>query len=234
MLNHYSVERSIADGATLPIHVETRLVDFHIDHDALDQAFDELAEAEGLDERRDAASLAERASAGRSDHEDPGSHRGGVRRHRRALPAKVAPLGLKAQVVAFDRELCVAYHDAITALLEPGEEATVVMTTAKDDPAEWAVWDRDRDAEAKIKDRFRDADDPLKFLIVTAKLLTGFDAPDRGRHVPRQAAAGAHAVPGGLPHQPAMDEPAHRPGEAARPDRRLRRAWATSWPRPWP
>ena len=31
VLNHYSVERSIADGATLPIHVETRLVDFHID-----------------------------------------------------------------------------------------------------------------------------------------------------------------------------------------------------------
>ena len=28
--------------------------------------------------------------------------------------AKVAPLGLKAQVVAFDRELCVAYHDEIS------------------------------------------------------------------------------------------------------------------------
>ena len=39
VLNHYSVERSIADGATLPIHVETRLVDFQIDRDALDQAF---------------------------------------------------------------------------------------------------------------------------------------------------------------------------------------------------
>src|SRR5665811_186246 len=50
VLNHYSVERSIADGATLPIHVETRLVDFQIDRDALDQAFAELAEAETLDE----------------------------------------------------------------------------------------------------------------------------------------------------------------------------------------
>ena len=51
--------------------------------------------------------------------------------------AKVAPLGQKAQVVAFDRELCVAYYEAISALLGPGEEATVVMTTAKDDPPEW-------------------------------------------------------------------------------------------------
>ncbi|MFI7553241.1 DEAD/DEAH box helicase family protein [Micromonospora sediminimaris] len=30
VLNHYSVERSINDGATLPVHVETRLVDYQI------------------------------------------------------------------------------------------------------------------------------------------------------------------------------------------------------------
>jgi type I restriction enzyme R subunit len=37
-----------------------------------------------------------------------------------------------------------------------------------------------RDEEAVIKDRFRDVEDPLKFVIVTAKLLTGFDAPIEG------------------------------------------------------
>ena len=57
VLNHYTVERSIADGATLPIHIETRLVDFHIDAPSLDEAFSELAAAEGLDER-EAALLA--------------------------------------------------------------------------------------------------------------------------------------------------------------------------------
>jgi type I restriction enzyme R subunit len=31
-----------------------------------------------------------------------------------------------------------------------------------------------------VKDRFRDAADPLCFLIVTAKLLTGFAAPIDG------------------------------------------------------
>ena len=35
----------------------------------------------------------------------------------------------------------------------------MVMTTAKDDPQDWAQWDRDRDEEAVIKDRFRDIDD---------------------------------------------------------------------------
>ena len=61
VLNHYSVERSIGDGATLPIHIETRLVDFHIDRAALDQAFAELAEAERLDED-ERGYLARRAS----------------------------------------------------------------------------------------------------------------------------------------------------------------------------
>ncbi|HRA66724.1 MAG TPA: hypothetical protein PL187_11935, partial [Caldilinea sp.] len=35
----------------------------------------------------------------------------------------------------------------------------------------------DRDAEERLLDRYRDPNDPLQLLIVTAKLLTGFDAP---------------------------------------------------------
>jgi type I restriction enzyme R subunit len=101
--------------------------------------------------------------------------------------AKVAPLGLKAQVVAFDRELCVAYYDEITRLLVARKpelaKAAVVMTisTAKDEPAEWQErFGLTREQEAAVKARFRDPTDPLRFLIVTAKLLTGFDAEVEG------------------------------------------------------
>ncbi len=180
VLNHYSVERSIADGATLPIHVETRLVDFHIDHEALDQAFDELAEVEGLDER-ETGLLARRASRVDALLKNPqriAAVATDIVNHYRS---RIAPLGLKAQVVVFDRELCVAYFEAITKLLNgTGDEASVVMTCVKGDPVEWARWDLDREREAQIKDRFRDVSDPLKFLVVTAKLLTGFDAPIEG------------------------------------------------------
>lgn len=178
-LNRYSVERSIHDGATLPVHVETRLVNFHFNAVAVQEAFDELAEEEKLDEgERDV--LARKAS--HISVVVKGSDRieavcADIVEHYRT---KIAPLGLKAQVVAYDRATCVAYHETISALLGPGEEATVVMTTVKDDPPEWEEWNLERDAEAVIKDRFRDVDDPLKFLIVTAKLLTGFDAPIEG------------------------------------------------------
>jgi type I restriction enzyme, R subunit len=179
VLNHYSVERSIADGATLPIHIETRLVDFHIDSAALDQAFAELAEAEALDEDQ-RGYLSRRASRVDTLIKTPARVAAVCEDIVEHYRAKVAPLGLKAQVVAFDRELCVRYYDAITALLGPGEEATVVMTTAKGDDPSWAVWDRDRPTEQALRDRFLDPADPLRFLIVTAKLLTGFDAPVEG------------------------------------------------------
>ncbi|WP_419639085.1 type I restriction enzyme subunit R domain-containing protein, partial [Thiolapillus sp.] len=42
---------------------------------------------------------------------------------------------------------------------------------------EYAEWKLSKDEEEKLLDRFRDSEDPLKFLIVTSKLLTGFDAP---------------------------------------------------------
>jgi type I restriction enzyme R subunit len=51
------------------------------------------------------------------------------------------------------------------------------MSSAQHDKPEWKEHIRDKDAEEKLLDRFRDPADPLIFLIVTSKLLTGFDAP---------------------------------------------------------
>jgi type I restriction enzyme R subunit len=154
-------------------------VDFHIDHAALDQAFAKLAEAEVLDEDQ-RGYLSRRASRVDTLMKTPARIAAVSEDIVEHYRTKVAPLGLKAQVVAFDRELCVRYYEAITALLGPGEEATVVISTAKDDPPSWAAWDRDRPTEQAIRDRFLDPADPLRFLIVTAKLLTGFDAPVEG------------------------------------------------------
>jgi type I restriction enzyme R subunit len=178
-LNHYSVERSIHDGATLPVHVETRLVNFHFNGDDLQAAFDALADEEDLTEEQ-RGKLAARASHVSTVVRDKARIEAVCKDIVSHYRSRIAPLGLKAQVVAYDRATCVAYYDAISALLEQGEEATVVMTTVKDDPQEWDRWNLDNEQEARVKDRFRDINDPLKFVIVTAKLLTGFDAPIEG------------------------------------------------------
>lgn len=187
VLNRYPIERAITDGASVPIHVETRLVDFHIDRAALDDAFAAMADEENLTEE-DREVLADHAASARTVMRNPARVRAVCADLVEHYFTKVAPLGLKAQVVAYDRELCVAYYDEITRLLaaDPSRtnaQAAVVMTvgTTKDEPQEWrARFDLTRDQEAQIKARFRDPADPLCFLIVTAKLLTGFDADIEG------------------------------------------------------
>ncbi len=178
-LNHYSVERSIHDGATLPVHVETRLVNFQLNQNDLQDAFDDLAVEEGLDEEQKGklAAKASHISVLVRDQDRIDAICKDIVGHFRT---RIGPLGLKAQIVAYDRATCVAYYDAISKLLNEDEEAAVVMTTLKDDPEEWDKWNMDNEQEATIKDRFRDVNDPLKFVIVTAKLLTGFDAPIEG------------------------------------------------------
>jgi len=89
---------------------------------------------------------------------------------------KVEPNGFKAQVVCFDRECCVLYKKVMDEIAGPDASA-IVMSAGQKDPPEWKVHLREKDAEEKILDKFRDPADPLKFVIVTSKLLTGFDAP---------------------------------------------------------
>ena len=89
---------------------------------------------------------------------------------------KVNPNGFKAQVVCFDRECCVLYKKELDRLL--GEAtSTIVMDTNNDKADQFKKWRRTREEEAKVLDDFRDPNNPLEIVIVTSKLLTGFDAP---------------------------------------------------------
>jgi len=171
-LSRYGFEESIRDGATMPLHFEPRLLELHIDKDEIDQAFKELTGGlTDLDKDRLAKAAAKMAVLVKSPERiktigaDIATH----------FQEKVAPSGFGAQVVTFDRESCVLYKQALDEFL-PTEMSDIVMTvnSGEDD---YAPYRRDRDADEKLLDRFRDPADPLKVLIVTSKLLTGFDAP---------------------------------------------------------
>jgi type I restriction enzyme R subunit len=53
----------------------------------------------------------------------------------------------------------------------------LIQKRGNDKEGKYKDYRRDRDAEGKLLDYFRESDSPLKLVIVTAKLLTGFDAP---------------------------------------------------------
>lgn len=171
-MSRYSFEESIRDKATLPLHFEPRLVHLHIEKDALNEAFAELtghlSEEEYSKVTRQAAKIGVLVKS-------PERIRAVVKDIVAHYQANVEPNGFKAQVVCYDRDACARYKAAMNELLP--EEASAVVMTVSTSENEYKEFDRRKDEEEALLDRFRDPKDPLKILIVTSKLLTGFDAP---------------------------------------------------------
>ena len=172
-MSRYSFQDSIRDGATLPLHFEAPEIKLKIDKDAIDEAFKEITGALSEQDRDD---LAKRAAKMAVLVKNPERIQAVVQHIVTHYQQKVEPNGFKAQVVVFDRECCVLYKTVMDELIG-AESSAVVMSGSQYDPPEWKEHVRDKDAEEKLLDRFRSSTDPLKFVIVTSKLLTGFDAP---------------------------------------------------------
>jgi type I restriction enzyme R subunit len=175
-MSRYTFHDSIRDNATLPLHFEPRLVDVHVDKESIDKAMSEFKEDTALsDEEADALNKksAKMAAFLKSPErvskivEDIATH----------YKEKVEPHGFKAMIVTPDRYACVQYKEELNNYY-PEETSVIVMSTSANDDFEFKQkWGVDKAKQEKIVDAFNDADSDLKFIIVTAKLLTGFDAP---------------------------------------------------------
>ena len=172
-LSRYSFQDSIRDKATLPLHFEAPELKLKIDRSAIDEAYKAIT---GELSEQDRDDLAKRAAKMAVLVKNPERLRAVANHIIRHFQSKVEPNGFKAQVVVFDRECCILYKAIFDEILG-AEASAIVMSAAQNDPLEWKPHLRDRDAEEKLLDRFRSPTDPLKFVIVTSKLLTGFDAP---------------------------------------------------------
>ena len=171
-MSRYSFSDSIRDKATLPLHFEPVPVDLHVDQDKLDAAFEHLTEGMSEAER---AELSARVNM-KAIMYNPARIRKICEHIAKHFREKIEPNGYKGQVVCYDRECCLMYKQVLDELLGP-DATTIVMDTNNDKEDRYKAYRRDRDAEAKLLDYFRDPNSPLKLVIVTAKLLTGFDAP---------------------------------------------------------
>jgi type I restriction enzyme, R subunit len=185
VLNRYTQARSVRDGTTVPIHVEARMADWHLDQEALDEAFADLAEAEGLTVEQQEL-LARKGARQEVVLSNPARIRAICEDIVAHYDSRVAPSGMKAQVVVHNRALCVQFHDTLVEVLADrglAYEAAVVMTTGTTtkgfaEPPDWHErFGMDPTEEEALIGRYLDHTDTLSFLIVTSKLLTGFDAP---------------------------------------------------------
>lgn len=172
-MSKYSFSDSIRDNATLPLNFEPVPVELHVDKDKIDAEFEELTK--DLTEK-EKAELSRRVNMKAIMYDQERIHKVCVHIEKH-FRTKIKPNGFKGMVVVYDRECCLKYKQELDILMGP-QATTIVMDTNNDKADRYKAYRRDRDQEAAVLDEFRDPNNPLQLIIVTAKLLTGFDAPN--------------------------------------------------------
>jgi type I restriction enzyme R subunit len=178
-LDKYSIRDSITDETTLPIKHVLAPSDMTVPADRLDKEFFEIAAAEGVTDIEELNKVLDRAVGLRTFLKADDRVMKVAAFIAKHFKENVLPLGYKAFVVAVDREACAMYKQALDKLLPPEWSVPVYTENVAD------VVDRPLVAELQLSEKreegvrlqFKKAREEPKILIVTDKLLTGYDAP---------------------------------------------------------
>lgn len=178
-LDKYSIAESIADETTLPIKHVMAPSEMTVPAERLDKEFFALAGSEGVTDVEELNKVLDRAVGLRTfltadDRIDKVS--AFIAEH---FKENVLPLGYKAFVVAVNREACAKYKKALDKLLPPEWTAPVYTENSADvvDRPLVAELQLSDEAEEQVRLLFKKPTENPKILIVTDKLLTGYDAP---------------------------------------------------------
>lgn len=175
-LDKYSIAESIQDGTTVTLNYALAPSSLRVDRDLLERKFLSLAEAEGISDVEELNAILDRAVELKEMMKAPDRIDKIAKYVAEHFRENVEPMGFKAFVVAVDREACALYKKALDKYL-PTDYSRVVFSPSHGDREELKALYVSEEEEKKIrKDFTRKAEKP-KILIVTEKLLTGFDAP---------------------------------------------------------
>ena len=178
-MGKYSIAESIEDETTLPIRHMMAPSEMTVPAGQLDREFFALAEMEGVTDVDKLNQVLDRVVGLRTfltadDRIEKVAEF--VAQH---FLLKVLPLGYKAFLVGVNREACAKYKRALDKLLPP-EWSVPVYSENTSDVVERplvAELQLSEEQEKDVRLAFKKANDVPKILIVTDKLLTGFDAP---------------------------------------------------------
>ena len=180
----YDIQRSVEDGATVPIYYESRLAKLSLDEEErpkIDPDFEEVTEGEEVErkERLKTKWVQLEAIVG-TPRRLALVARDVVAHFEQRLEVMVG----KALVVCMSRRICIDLYRELVQLRpdwhsdEDGEGVMkVVMTGSATDPPDWQPHIRNKPRRESLAKRFRDPDDPLRIVLVRDMWLTGFDAP---------------------------------------------------------
>ena len=180
----YDIQRSVADGATVPIYYESRLAKLELDEaekPTIDPDFKEATEGEEIErkERLKTKWAQLEAIVGAENRikqiaQDIVNH----------FEQRLEVLDGKAMVVCMSRRICVDLYQELVRLRPDWHDddddkgsIKVVMTGSASDPLEWQPHIRNKARREDLAQRFRDPEDLFRIVLVRDMWLTGFDAP---------------------------------------------------------
>jgi type I restriction enzyme R subunit len=175
-LDKYSIAESISDGTTVPLNYALAPSDLRVERATLEREFLDLREAEGVSDQAELDAVLTRAVQLKEmmkAAERVAKIAAFVARHYRE---NVEPMGFKAFLVGVDREACARYKQALDRYLPP-EYSAVVYSPGQNDTEELKACYLTEEQEKQVRKSFIKKDALPRILVVTEKLLTGFDAP---------------------------------------------------------
>ena len=180
----YDIQRSVEDGATVPIYYESRLAKLALDEGErprIDLGFEEATEGEEIERK-------EKLKARWAQLEAIVGAENRLRLIAQDIVAhfehRLEALDGKAMIVCMSRRICIDLYRELVRLRPDWHSeddrqgvVKVVMTGSASDPLTWQPHIRNKPRREALAKRFRDAADPLHVVIVRDMWLTGFDAP---------------------------------------------------------
>lgn len=175
----YDMTQAVADGATVPVYYESRVVQLKLDEDTLrriDAEYEVLAlnaDKYAIEKSKQQLSRMESLLGAESTIEalclDIVAHYEDNRQQE---------LTGKAMIVAYSRAIAMSIYKKLLAM-RPGwrESLAVIMTENNNDPVEWRDVIGNKRRRDELRDQFKDDNSPIKIAIVVDMLLTGFDVP---------------------------------------------------------
>ena len=185
-LDKYSIADSLIDGTTVPINYTLAPNEFLVPKDILEKEFYELIQKEAITSVEELdKKILDKALKLRNLLKSPDRIKKVAEFVAKHFRENIEPLGFKAFLVGVDREACALLKEELDRQnIIPPEYSQVVYTPAHTDrnkPQELSELLRKyhlhENEEKEIKKNFLKVSELPKILIVTSKLLTGFDAP---------------------------------------------------------
>ena len=180
----YDIQRSVEDGATVPIYYESRLAKLALDEQekpTIDPGFEEATEGEEIARREKLKTRWAQLEAVVGTSKRLALVAKDIVEH---FEKRLEVMDGKAMIVCMSRRICVNLHQEIVRLRPDWHDDSddagackVIMTGSASDSTDWQQHIRNKPRREGLAKRFRDAADPFKVVLVRDMWLTGFDAP---------------------------------------------------------